>query len=389
MDSYRVPAENFDALQIELNRINKRSAKCGTAGFELVVQNTEIEPLPTGEVRVFYIVCIKGEAPKIAGYSFMARLDHNTDPSGASNLVYSMPGVTLTQEQRALPASCEHCGRKRFRRDTYLLQEEATGKVIQVGRSCIKDFIGHDPEKLLKYAAGLILLINHAKSASEYDFQMNNWRTVTISHFLAYVSLAIRSYGWVSGKEAYEHHKESTKDTAWNIMKGSVGGFAHNSVVLTDADQQTAQEVLTWVLQQPKSQSDFIHNLVTLAETGYIDYKSAGTAAAAVQVYNKAMETTKITTFDFSKSQHVGAKGDRLTLDVTVYGKSYGQGTFGPWTRVSMIDATGNVYVTFAGGKFDPAKDSTIKIRGTVKDHGEFKGIKQTNLSRVAELTKN
>lgn len=385
-DIYRIPVEKFELLQVELAKLNRRSAKCGTSGFELVIHGTDVEPVGNGEVRVFYNASIAGEAPKIAGYTFVARLDHNTDATGASNLVYTMPGEIITAEQRSLPANCEHCGWKRFRRDTYLLRNDATGEIIQVGRTCIKDFIGHDPNQMLKYASYLRTAIEHVQNASQYDFQMNNWRTVEIGHFLKYVALSIRTWGWVSGKEAYDYGTRSTKADAWNIMTDTTEQFKREGVVVNEDDEKKAAEALAWAVKQDKTSSDFMHNMVTLAETGYIDYKSAGVAAAIIQVHQKALEREAQQKLDFTKSTHQGNKGDRLTIEVTVYGKSYGNGSYGPWTRVSMIDAAGNVYVTFAGGKFDPAKGAKVKIRGTVKDHGEFKSVKQTNLNRVMEL---
>lgn len=384
---YTVPVENFENLQKQLAKINNRSAKCGTSGFKLNVHGTDITPLGNGEVKVLYKVSITGEAPKIAGYTFIARLDHNTDPTGASNLVYAMPNATLTQEQRNLPALCDHCGTKRFRRDTYLLHEDATGNVIQVGRTCLKDFTGHDPEKILKYAGYLLSLYNSVNSATENEFHMNNWRTIETEHYLAYVALAIRTWGWVSGKTAYENGGTSTRQDAWTVMTDNQGYYERQGIVLTDEDRKKASEALTWALAQDKSKSDFMHNMVTVAETGYIDMASSGVAAAIIQVYFKACEKAATEKLDLGKSTHQGQKGDRLNLEVKVYGKSYGTGSYGPWTRVSMIDEAGNVYITFAGGKFDPAKDAKIRIRGTVKNHGEFKGVKQTNLNRVMETT--
>lgn len=384
---YRIPVEKFELLQMELNRINKRSEKCGTAGFELAIHGTEVVPVGNGQVRVFYTASIEGDAPKISGYTFIARLDHNTDPTGASNLVYSTPGTTLTPEQRSLPALCEHCGWKRARRDTYLLREDSTGKVIQVGRACVKDFIGHDPEKILKYAGLLMKAIEGAESASHDGYNgMTDWRTVDLKHYLKYVSLAIRKWGWVSSREAYSTGKEATRDDAWTVMVDNNRFWSQQGIVPTDEDTKNAEDALEWALKQDKTSSDYMHNLVTLAETGYIDGKSAGVAASIIQAYNKAMERETSNKIDTSKSSHVGKKGDRLTLEVTVYGKSYGSGSYGPWTRVSMIDSTGNVYVTFAGGKFDPQNNAKIKIRGTVKNHSEFKGTRQTNLNRVMEI---
>lgn len=383
---YKIPVEQFTILQEKLAKINKRSKKCGTNGFDLVIHKTNINKIGNGEVKVTYDVSLTGEAPKIAGYTFIARLDHNTDPSGDSNLVWGAPGKTIAPEERNLSANCDHCNRKRSRRDTFLLKSDNTGKTIQVGRTCLADFLGHDPEQFLKYCRLLKAASEGIKGGNKPAFFMNNWRTVETEHFLAHVVMAIRHWGWVSSKEAYETGRRSTREDAWNAMASTNGVYKQQGMIVTDEDREEAKKALAWACEQDKTKSEFWHNLVTVAETGWVDYKAMGIAAAIIPMHQKVLEQAAKKTLDFSKSIYQGNKGERLNLTVLVYGKSYGTGSYGSWTRVSMIDTAGNIYVTFAGGKFDPDEGRTIKIRGTVKAHGEFKGIKQTNLNRVMEI---
>ena len=82
-----------------------------------------------------------------------------------------------------------------------------------------------------------------------------------------------------------------------------------------------------------------------------------------------------------SASNHVFNVGDKVELSLTVtrvggYETDYG------WTSVyTMEDSNGNVFVWKTAPK-DMEKDSTYTIKGTVKENGEYRGIKQTVLTR-------
>ncbi len=51
-----------------------------------------------------------------------------------------------------------------------------------------------------------------------------------------------------------------------------------------------------------------------------------------------------------------------------------------------MQDENGNVYVWFASGNFVPDLGSHYHIKGTVKKHDDYKGDKQTILTRCKNL---
>ena len=99
-----------------------------------------------------------------------------------------------------------------------------------------------------------------------------------------------------------------------------------------------------------------------------------------------AREAEKKAQVDLTGSEHMGNLKDRITGDVKVIGKKHGEGQYGPWTMVRMVTRNqGNVLVTFATGQnFNPEIGEDIKIKGTVKKHDVFNGIKQTMLNRVA-----
>lgn len=93
-----------------------------------------------------------------------------------------------------------------------------------------------------------------------------------------------------------------------------------------------------------------------------------------------------------ANSRHVGAIGERLELTVAVVRETYfARQAFRPsyyhdnteYVYVTtMRDAAGNTFVV-KSPNFREAVGTTITIRGTVKEHSEFRGEAQTVLARV------
>ena len=213
---FEVPAIAMGLLQEKLDKLTKKAKKAGTSDIKLVRVARRTEKDGTQ----ICIVAIEGEPVKYKGYTFLARLDHNIDPSGESNIVYSMPGEELTEAQRSLGANCEHCGWKRKRKDTYIMRKDADGSFLQVGRTCLKDFFGHDPAELVRRAQYITKVIDEVRKAEHpSEAYLTNRRTIDMVSFLAYVLRAVEEDGWTSGKDAFnDSGKTSSRDQAADAM---------------------------------------------------------------------------------------------------------------------------------------------------------------------------
>ena len=103
-----------------------------------------------------------------------------------------------------------------------------------------------------------------------------------------------------------------------------------------------------------------------------------------------------------AKSNFVGSVGDKVTLDVTLaFEATYEVSSFSGYGVTEMTvygfkDEAGNVFIWKTGSVlcvekevkgrlvFDYAhKGDRVRIKATIKDHSEYKGTKQTVLTRV------
>jgi hypothetical protein len=129
-------------------------------------------------------------------------------------------------------------------------------------------------------------------------------------------------------------------------------------------------------------------NLVTLVTSDVVEQKHLGLVCSAVAAWQRAMNQQ----VEYAKkrealkaSQHVGRVGERLRgVAATVHQvRALPASEWGARTLVKFLDAQGNLMTWFASGDHDYTPGARAKITGTVKEHREYQGVCETQLSRV------
>lgn len=83
-------------------------------------------------------------------------------------------------------------------------------------------------------------------------------------------------------------------------------------------------------------------------------------------------------------TKHVGTIGEKITVEATLTFTKVIQGHYGSKLLMNFKDADGNCLVWWnSGSKFwDIEQGAKVTLTGTVKDHGDYNGTKQTTLLR-------
>ena len=81
-------------------------------------------------------------------------------------------------------------------------------------------------------------------------------------------------------------------------------------------------------------------------------------------------------------SEYVGEIGEKVTVIVRIKRVRYFEGMYGPMGIYQFEDKSGNVIVWMTDPNRDFEEDTAYELTGTVKDHSEFRGVKQTKLTR-------
>lgn len=406
---YTVPAHTLPAIRKELAAQHRKAARAGRGGDapELeVIREEWRRRCASGCGYKTHTIC--GEcgdstypaqvaivrlvvaAPVVAGWEFLAAIE----PLGAGNLIRRMPGaapdVSLeAYRDAAIAQRCEHCQTSRRRALTFVLRELATGRLLQVGRSCLQAFLGEDP-------ADILLRLRWADLLRDADSD-DCWgagsgaqvRGVPTIEYLEHVAATIRVDGWRP-----RAHDCPTAVLASRLAWPSAGGGAEERAWRqerrpTEADRELAAAALVAGQGLPVIGYEFESNLRLVACADVVIYRTTGLAAALVQREWRRREAERTAAAAAPapgrQPQHVGTVGERLRdLPVTVVSGRVIDGQY-PSTLLKLVTADGDTLAWFASGELliSDYEGKRAKLTATVKDHGEFRGVPETRITRA------
>lgn len=400
-----VLVERLGEMKATLTKLAKKANRYGSAPITFTLVGTPYDQKREvtdwdGEKRKITVrvqdVCVTGVAPTVGDYEFIARLEL----SDAGVLIHKAPAhndVSLEQFQES-DGHCDHCKSNRRRKEVYVVRERATGKFLQVGSTCLRDFLGVDDPRWI--AARFEFFKNFRDSFNECD----GYAFVQSIHgTLRLASVAIRLFGWCSKTMAKDN--ESLVPTSYytQLPFMSTKFMTAKQIDLrtkmingaTAEDDATAQNVIDWVrgLDSEKvRKSDYLYNLrVIFGLDNITNDRHIGLVVSAVAAYHREMENELRYTQAWkalSASEYRGEVKQRLRdIPVTLNAKrTIGHCSYTGETKllIQFLGEDNAVYVWFTTSNLsDTEIGEKVKLTGTVVKHEEFNGVKQTVLSRV------
>jgi hypothetical protein len=123
--------------------------------------------------------------------------------------------VELPERFRTLGPVCEHCHLSRGRKETFIVRHE-DGRMVQVGRQCLRDFLGHDSPDHLVALVCLETTLRASLDAEESGGMLLGAGSgePSIIWYLAWVIWSIQRWGWLSRRKAEGTLDMSTADRA-------------------------------------------------------------------------------------------------------------------------------------------------------------------------------
>ena len=203
-----------------LAKLNRRAAKMGLPEIEYTVSDRYMVSEPRyNENHPFYNpndfantverpyvdIEFDGAVMVIGGYKPIATLDY----AHQKPTVFEWPGETIPASMRDVHGECGHCGKSRRRNRVFILQNVETGEYLNVGSSCVKDFLGHDPKRILNL---LKYLRNAAEVAEGEKWHLSGRHFIDLEEILPVTVAVIEAFGWTSRGRAM--HTEGVLATA-------------------------------------------------------------------------------------------------------------------------------------------------------------------------------
>lgn len=394
---FKITAYGLPEMQAKLAKLNRRAAKLGCPQLTLEVVETKREKVRRRDEEgamvwgTFHTVHVTGEAPRINGWSLVGRIDRSL----SAPLMMTVPGKEMpTKYREAVSPVCDHCQTKRWRKDTFVVQNEA-GETKEIGRNCLKDFLGMNVEAFLSFCKSF-------ESISEEASEWSGWNTsraeteIDIFSVLEMTAMIMREYGWVSRREADDSTGKTATSTWVNKQLFPSKDMPAKERIKPDQKAgEVAQATLDYVRNSMSGNSDYEHNLRTICKDEFMPVTKIGLVCSAVFSYQRAMGLEIKRAAERAargESNYIGTVGQRFDFDAQFVRAHHIEGRFGATSIcefLTMTDAKGpaaNVVKWFASN--DPALDQGrwYRLRGTVKAHKEYRGAKETVMTRVAVL---
>lgn len=372
---------NLDRLTKKANALIRKAKSLGQSVSFRIGEPTYIETTMKGATVRYpaHSVELDGHIG-INGWSFVAKIMHTE----GGNLLLSAPDMKCPESYRDAKPICEHCHTTHHRKETFVIVNE-DGEYKQVGRDCLRLYTdGLDAElcaTFLDCALEIEDMDGNVGGCGDWGYDPE----IMVSACLANVEEDGYDRERIDGQVGQSIHwrKDCGRPCAEDYLK---------------ANEAKVKAVIESALNSPEC-SDYMENVKVAFRMTAIPMKLVRIVASYCAKYLRDQKRALATAKRATESKHVGQVGERITFKVRVTdGKAYrvlftsshqiAWNTYSYTYVVELIDTDGNVYKWNASNlsAFDEASENgatELTVKATVKAHGEYKGVKQTVVTRA------
>lgn len=369
-------------LDEKVKKFSKKFVKYGIGNFIYIKSNPYICTDKKSNKYMKELIDIEIDANyQINGYDFLASLEY--DLTTGLNIVKKKPGIENIPEKFITRTYCDHCKCERNRLKTVLLRNIKTNEIIQVGKTCVKDYLGRD---LVDYAFYLNIF-EELKEFEKLPFSIED-KYYKVEDVLNQTVAEIFTNGYVSNNMVnnyylkYGEYSECPyiKTTAiiYSMYNGmEINGKVRDFHIITDEYKAYTNKVIEYI-NNHYNESDYLRNIYILITNQYIKNKDLALIVSAVGYYKSTIDRENIIE---SKSNFVGNIGDKIEIQCNEFSLENMYETVYGVTYIYKFVSNDNIFIWKTGKVLNTELNSII-LKGTVKNHNEFKGIKQTGLTR-------
>lgn len=393
---YLIPTENMESFEKKIARIRRKAERAKVdfsyKRLEPVQKETDlpgvtVECVPvTVECKIHY-----------ENWIVIAVLDHHE----VGNVIHLVEGEWRPSAELALPSRfrtaksfCEHCNTMRSRNKTVVIYNTHTKQFKQVGTTCLREYTGGiDAEAIAAFEEAI-------KSPEEFlGVSGGSKFFIETKDYLSAVVATMSLYGFASKKKAAEINEEArynnnvkgveaTCTRAVHLMTNNekpneMSNKWHNIYKSKDTEA-FVEDALEWI-KSYNEPNDFMENLRVICSGSHIKVSDVGFAACLMDLYKRHLEYEKKSKQKAQENEmyrYYGEVGEKVTLNgklacVTSYSTQ-----FGVMFIYKMI--YNSAIFVWKTSKYLGIDDSGAEVNlvGTIKEHSEFRGVKQNMLVR-------
>lgn len=350
----------------------------------------------------YVVVEVEGKAV-INGWEWLASIERTEK----GNLIHSAKDVKVPTKYYTSDCYCEHCQKNVWRKYVYLVRNTANGEIKQVGKSCLQEYThGFSAEAVAAYNS----LFNGLEEEESWEPSSfgGGWGKIEwydVEEITRFMSETIRHFGFVPKNDDTKQPTASRAGDFYDVAHNRIdrfpgkGGMKRFYEIKETMERvgfnaespeavKEAREALNWIEAQDDSNSSYLHNLKLVCGMGEVKSYHYGILASLIPTWNKSLvreAERKANEAAEQKSNYVGQIGERITFDVaSAKVVTSWETDYGTMWLVKFVSVDGNVFMWKASSLNALPDDFELihKITGTVKNHDEFRGVKQTFINR-------
>jgi hypothetical protein len=390
-----------EAFLDKVRKLNRRAVKLGASPVEFefgayeeiacrrgalgCFQNTE------GKWVALYVnVEIKGDAPCLEGWEFLATVDLTGSKPVVRRQPWTGEGVDLSCYFHST-GYCQHCNTQRARNSTLILRNTDTGALIEIGRNCAADFFrGKDASALLNVWEKM------SDDLSGGEYEKYAAPIFSLSAVFSTAAACVRKWGYAKAQDGQRDDTvtPTRSRVRFNLMP-PINAKREELVEVLPEDWAEAAEIIAWLEAEwlnITAKTEFQQTIQAVVEDDggykYVRAKNINYLVWMVEGYraDKIKKEEKARAAAAAKSSAaVGVVGERSDFHATLINRRLFASEYGQKALCRFRDDVGNTLIWWGTGAaaFDMLLDEVYSFKATVKGHSTYEGNIQTELSRV------
>ena len=264
-----VPVAALRDLQDQIGRIARRHERAGADGMRLVDTGWRDGALA--------VVRLEGEPARLGEWEIVCVLDHR----GTETRVEPCAPLagSLLQRLAGARALCEACRTVRPRNQTFILRERPTGRMVQLGSSCLRPYTGAESaERELRRAEALAeatVTLAAAETSRPRRGREPGERYIDTTLFLAHAAGLVRRVGF---------HPADDPEPTWMAALE----LLERDTAPDSADLRRAGEIRSWASTlSPDPADGYRTRMFACLAHERLTSRELALAASAVRAYNR------------------------------------------------------------------------------------------------------
>lgn len=398
---YKIYKDFYPTVEKKINRIAKKAAKYGNPfTFEIVdeiVEEVTDEESGYTNYYPFVVIELDGKA-QVGDYLCVAVLEMHKTGNIIRRIVGSHFDTDIPERFLHSENVCEHCNTKRNRKQLYIVYNCETKEFKQVGSDCLALYAGGlNPS----YVAAFYDCITELEESDGHYVDCGGEPLYPIREILAYADEIINKLGYFNAESDLP-----TRTLVSAMFNGYTDFYSHineiNDILyqckmydvrFSKSDffkEGTAERVEGMIeyYKNLKPTSEFLHNVQILLSEDYARMSHFGFLSYLPEGYNRHLKEEKARAEQRDvelKSEYFGEKNKRYKSQNVVDMKMLTgwENQYGMTYMYQIILESGNVLIWKSSNWYSKEDlEKVDRIDFTVKDHNEYKGIKQTVVTR-------